>query len=69
MTMTVARVATNRYVGSKKARPDSRVPRKLTTVSSARMIRHRESVYGSSAGSAETSAPTPVEMPTATLST
>ncbi len=47
--------------------PDSRVPRRLTSVRRTRIARQSGSVYGSSDGIAETSAPTPAEMPTATL--
>ena len=51
------------------ATPDSRTPRRLTSVMSARMARQSSSVWGWSDGTADTSAPTPAEMPTATTST
>ena len=49
--------------------PDSRVPRRFTSVRMTRIARQSGRVYGSSGGIAETSAPTPAEMPTATFRT
>ena len=49
-----------------KIRPVSRTPRRLTRVMSTRMPRHSASVCACSLGTAETRAPTPAEMPTAT---
>jgi hypothetical protein len=49
------------------ANPDSRMPRKLVTVNSSRITRQSASVCGYNAGKAETSAPTPADIPTATF--
>ena len=49
--------------------PVSRTPRRLTRVMSSKMTRHIESVCGWSDGTAETSAPTPAEIPTAAVRT
>jgi hypothetical protein len=62
-----AKQATKRYVGTASARPASSVPRRLISVTSARMPRQSGRVAGCSAGTADTNAPTPAE--TATLST
>src|ERR1700683_676734 len=43
-TTTMTSVTTNTYVGTMNARPDSRMPRRLTRVSTARMTRHRARV-------------------------
>src|SRR5581483_6053278 len=69
MTSTAISDTTNAYVGRTNARPASRTPRKLTTVMSTRIPRHRYSVYGCREGSAEINAPTPAEIPTATTNT
>ena len=61
--------ATNAYVGSAKAIPDSRTPRRLTTVSRTTNARHSPTVCGASAGAAEVSASTPAATDTATVST
>src|SRR5262249_25270279 len=60
---------TNAYVGTIKNTPASRTPRRLTIVNTSRIPRHSFSVCGASAGTAETTAPTPDEIPTATVST
>ncbi len=52
-----------------KITPVSRTPRRFTTVITTRIPTHITSVCGSSLGVAETSAPTPAEIPTATVST
>ena len=57
-----------KYVGTAKMRPDSRMPRRLPTVSSARKIRHSSTRYVSSHGTAEVIASTPAEMLTDTVS-
>ncbi len=67
MATIAASVAMNRYVGSKNVIPDSRVPRRFTIVSTKRIARQSATVCGRSAGAADTSAPTPAEMPTATF--
>jgi hypothetical protein len=69
ITITTPRLATNAYVGTMKATPASRTPRRLSNVSSVNTAREIDSVWGSNAGSADTSAPTPAEIPTATFRT
>jgi hypothetical protein len=69
MPSTVKRQSTKRYVGTMNATPDSRTPRRLTIEMNDRMTRQRSGVCGCSDGTADTSAPTPAEMPTATTST
>jgi hypothetical protein len=51
----------------RKAEPVSFTPRTLIRVRMNRMARQSASVWGWSPGKAETSAPTPAEMPTAEL--
>src|SRR5262245_36502467 len=46
MATTVNRQNTNRYVGTTKARPDSRTPRKLTSAMSVRIARQIANVCG-----------------------
>ena len=60
--------ATNRYVGTAKAAPLAHTPRQLTSVTSKSTARQSGTVYGRSTGDAETSAPTPAAIATATLS-
>ena len=60
------RLATNRQVGAMKSLPASRRPRRLMRAMMARMTRQSVRVCGCKRGSAEVSAPTPAEMPTAT---
>ena len=59
---TVNKQRTKRYVGTTNAKPDSRTPRRLTMAMNARMPKHSRSVWGWSAGTAETRAPTPAEI-------
>ncbi len=59
----------NAYVGIMKKTPASRTPRRLTIVTITRIPRQSASVCGCSCGTAETSAPTPAEIPTAAVST
>ena len=54
-------------VGIAKARPASRSPRRFMMVTMTRIQRHSETVWGRSDGTAETSAPTPAEIPTAAV--
>ena len=67
ITIIVSSETMNRYVGAMNTSPASRSPRRLIKVMTARMPRHNARVCGSSDGKAETSAPTPAEMPTATF--
>ena len=69
IAIAAKRLPTNRYVGAMKIRPVSRTPRRLTRVMSTRIPRHSASVWGCKLGAAETRAPTPAEMPTATTKT
>src|SRR5690349_6758521 len=56
--------ATNSHVGNENASPVDRTPRRLISVSSASTAKHSGSVYGSSFGTADTSAPTPAAIAT-----
>ena len=49
----------NRYVGTMNATPDSRTPRRLTSVIMARITRQSDSVYGWSAGKRRDQRPDP----------
>ncbi len=69
ITSVIRSVPTKRYVGIMKRAPVSRTPRKFTSVMSSRMTRQSGSVWGSRDGAAETSAPTPAEIPTAAVKT
>jgi hypothetical protein len=69
MAIAPNRLATNKYVGAMKISPVSRNPRRFTSVMTVRIPRHIAKVCGCKAGTAETSAPTPAEIPTATTST
>ena len=51
------------------ATPDSRTPRRLTIAIKRQNHQAQRQRVGLERGSAETSAPTPAEMPTATTST
>jgi hypothetical protein len=64
-----AKSTTKAYVGMPKARPDSRTPRRFTRAITTRMPRQRARMWSCIAGKAETSAPTPAEIPTAALRT
>ena len=57
-----------KYVGTAKMRPDSRMPRRLPTVSSARNTSDSSTRLTCIAGKAEVSAATPAAMLTATVS-
>src|ERR1700683_869004 len=57
----------NKEVGNIKMMPACRIPRRLINVMSTKMLRHSSRVCGRRFGSAETSAPTPAEIPTATV--
>lgn len=59
--------ATKAYVGIMNTAPVVRTPRRFTTVMSKSTPRQIGSVLGCSEGTAETSAPTPAEIATATL--
>jgi len=50
-------------------KPASRTPRKFTIVIMKRIARHSSNVCGCKPGAADTSAPTPAEMPTAAVRT
>ena len=50
--------------GRMKAVPDSRIPRRLTSVLMVRMSRHSGRMCGCSAGTIEIDVPTPAAMPT-----
>ena len=67
--MTTSSVTTKRYVGIRKTTPVSRTPRMFTMVSSTRIRRQMRSVCGWREGTAEMSAPTPAEIPTAAVRT
>ncbi len=67
-TIVAPRVATNKYVGIMKILPASRTPRRFTMAMIMRISKHKPSVCGCNRGTAETKAPTPAEMPTATTS-
>ena len=69
MTIAISSVPTNRYVGARNTAPVSRTPRRFTSAITARIPRHIPSVCGCRAGTAETRAPTPAEIPTATTKT
>ncbi len=58
----------NTAVGSRKARAASPRPRRLSTVTTARISRQIGTVSGTSLGKAEVSAPTPAAIDTATVS-
>ena len=66
---TAISVPTKRYVGTANTTPDSRTPRRLTNVMITSVIRQRASVCACSPVSADTNAPTPAEIPTATFRT
>ena len=67
---TSAYMATTKaYVGSAKAMPDSRTPRRLTTVSRTMKASESPTSWGSSDGAAEMSASTPAATETATVRT
>ena len=61
--------ATNPYVGIAKSTPDSRTPRRLTTVSSTTNASDSPTLCGSSEGAADVSASTPAVTDTATVRT
>ena len=58
----------NTIVGSRKARAASPRPRRLSTVTNARMTRQMATVAELSTGKADVSAATPAAMETATVS-
>src|SRR5205823_6458889 len=61
------RVPTKRYVGNMKTAPVSPTPRRFTIVMTSKIVRHSDSVCGCMDGTADTSAPTPAEIPTAAV--
>ena len=67
--MTVSRQRINTQVGIMKTTPVSRTPRMFTTVNSRSIRRQSPRVWACRLGTAETSAPTPAEMPTAAVRT
>src|ERR1700722_4329343 len=68
-TITNNSVPTNSYVGAANADPASFIPLKLTTVNITSTVRHIAKVCGCNAGIAETRAPIPADIPTATFRT
>jgi hypothetical protein len=61
--------ATNAYVGTANAMPDSRTPRRFTAVSRAMNSSESSTLCGARLGTAEASASTPAATDTATVST
>src|SRR5512133_3361277 len=67
-TPIIAHIITmNTYVGTLKAMPDSRTPRRLTIASSATAATHKRTVCDSSCGYADVIAATPPEIDTDTV--
>src|SRR6202041_1806587 len=61
--MVIKSVPTKKYVGNMKTTPASRTPRRLITVITNRIATQIATVCGKKESTAETSAPTPAEMP------